>query len=495
MIIYTYKEKFALKKILICIFLMLCMLFSSFGVYAEGTEMPGDEAQIYGGCKAVVYNPQTGTFIFEQDGDDRTEAATSAKMTAVILIYDLFSSNLYKEITVESKHLRNIGSATNPATPMIGIRAGNVYTVEELIKAACVSWANDAVNVLIYAYCEEKGIEYEDFADIMTEYAEGIGCEDTRYREPLGKSELGSRTSARDVALLCAEFYNRYDLLTASSQAYYLLQGSTIHTRNYLLSQRIMAGNYLKNARGFFAGQAHAAGDYCVATSVENGHLTYIVVVLDGCMYLYDEEGNRYFEEGKNPYTDVKALVEWSRDRYNYFTLCRAGDALDEILLEQGKNSDHIVVCAKDKIEAISRTGDDLTGLDIKITYDTDRVYTVTGEDGKVRYAVKAPITKGEILGMAEFTLNGNFVGSTQLLAADNIDTDTVIKFFETVESMLFSPTAKTILTVVLVLAGLYILYCAAAFIVRVVKKVKKDAADTKKEQKLKELKERKNKK
>ncbi|MBO5401594.1 MAG: hypothetical protein J6A85_00305 [Clostridia bacterium] len=188
-------------------------------------------------------------------------------------------------------------------------------------------------------------------------------------------------------------------------------------------------------------------------------------------------------------------MVNWSKDRYNYFTLCRAGDALDEILLEQGKNSDHIVVCTKDKIEAVSYTGDDLSGLEIKIIYDTDRVYTVTGEDGKTRYAVKAPITKGEILGMAEFTLNGNLVGSTQLLAADSIDTDTVIKFFETVESMLFSSTAKTILTVILVLVGLYILYCVAAFTVRVVKKVKKDANDTKKEQKLKELKERKNKK
>lgn len=484
-----------MKKIIVCILLTLCLLFSSFGVYAEESVTESDELIIYSGCKAVVYNPQTGTFIFEQDGDDRVEPATTAKMTALILIYDLFSARLHTEITLESKHLRDIGTASNPATPMIGLKAGNVYTVYELIKAACVSWANDAVNPLIYAYCDEKGIEYEDFADVMTEYAASVGCEDTRYREPLGKNDLGSRTSARDVALLCAEFYNRYDLLSASSQAYYVLQGSTIHTRNYLLSERIMAGNYLKNARGFFAGQAHAAGDYCVATSVENGPLTYIVVVLDGCMFLYDDEGNRYFEEGKNPYTDVKALVEWAKDRYNYFTLCRAGDALDEIILEQGKNSDHIVVCAKDKIEAISHTDDDLSGLEITITYDTERVYTVTGADGKPRYAVKAPITKGEILGMAEFTLNGNPVGSTPLLAADSIDTDTVIKFFETMESMLFSSTAKTILTVILVLVGLYIVYCVAAFTVRVVKKVKKDAADTKKEQKLKELKERKNKK
>jgi len=256
-----------------------------------------------------------------------------------------------------------------------------------------------------------------------------------------------------------------------------------------------MPGNSLKGARGFFAGQAFASGNYCVATSVEDGPLTYIVVVLDGCMYLYDEEGVRYFDEGKNPYTDVKTLVNWAKNRYSYVNLCLAGDAVDEILLEQGRNTDHLVVCAQKQIQTITHVGDDLSGMEVKITYDTDRVYTIQGKDGKEHYAVKAPVTKGETLGMAEYILNGIVIGSTPLLAADNVDTDTVIKFFETIEKMLFSQTAKTILTVVAVLIGLYVLYCVAAFTVRVIKKVKKDVSDTKNEQKLKELKARREKK
>ncbi len=478
------------------------MLFCSFSVFGEENGEVSDisapesgEPVIYESCKAVIYNPQTGTFVYDHKGDARTEAATGAKMTALILIYDLFSNELNSVITVKTEHLKNIGAATNPATPMIGLKAGNTFKIEELIKAVCVSWANDAINPLIYAYCEKKGIEYEDFAEEMTEYVNSIGCTDTRYREPLGRGDMGNVTTARDTALICAQFYNRYDLFISSASGYYVLQGSTIHTRNYLLSERIMPGNYLKGARGFFAGQAFATGNYCIATSVEDGPLTYIVVVLDGCMYLYDEEGVRYFDEGKNPYTDVKSLVEWAKSRFSYINICLAGDAVDEILLEQGKNTDHLVVCTKNKIQTIGRTDEDLSGLEVKITYDTERVYTVTDKDGKEQYAVKAPVTKGEALGMAEFILNGAVIGSTPLLAADNVDTDTVIKFFETVESMLFSNTAKTVLTVAAVLVGLYVLYCLAAFTVRVVKKVKKDVNDTKKEQKLKELKARREKK
>ena len=484
-----------MKKIFLTLFIIILICASVFPAFAEESGEVSDisapetdEPSIYQNCKAVIYNPQTGTFVYDHKGDARAEAATSAKMTALILIYDLFSTNLNSVITVKKEHLTDIGAATNPATPMIGLKAGNTYKIEELIKAVCVSWANDAINPLIYAYCEKKGIEYEDFAKEMTLYAESIGCTDTRYKEPLGRGDMGNATTAKDVALICAQFYNRYDLFISSAAGYYVLQGSTIHTRNYLLSERIMPGNYLKGARGFFAGQAFASGNYCVATSVEDGPLTYIVVVLDGCMYLYDEEGVRYFDEGKNPYTDVKTLVNWAKNRYSYVNLCLAGDAVDEILLEQGRNADHLVVCARDKIQTISLVGDDLSGMEIKITYDTDRVYTVTGKDGKEHYAVKAPVAKGETLGMAEFILNGTVIGTTPLLAADNVDTDTVIKFFETVESMLFSETAKTILIIVAVLLGLYVVYCLSAFTVRIIKKVKKDVADTKNEQKLKEL-------
>lgn len=500
--IYNYKEANTLKKLFLCLFLICAMLFCSFSVFGEESGEVSDiiapesgEPAVYPSSKAVIYNPQTGTFVYDHKGDSRTEAATSAKMTALILIYDEFSTRLDNVITVKAEHLKNIGAATNPATPMIGIKAGNSFKIEELIKAACVSWANDAVNPLIHAYCEETGVSYDDFADKMTEYAESIGCSDTRYKEPLGRGDMGNTTTARDVALICAQFYNRYDLFISSAAGYYVLQGSTIHSRNYLLSERIMPGNYLRGARGFFAGQAFASGNYCIATSVEDGPLTYIVVVLDGCMYLYDEEGVRYFDEGKNPYTDIKTLVEWAKSRFSYINICLEGDAVDEILLEQGRNTDHLVVCTKNKIQTIGRIEDDLSGLEVKITYDTERVYTVTDKNGKSQYAIKAPVTKGETLGMAEFILNGAVIGSTPLLAADNVDTDTVVKFFETVESMLFSSTAKTVLTVVGVLIGLYVLYCLAAFAVRVVKKVKKDVTDTKNEQKLKELKARREKK
>ena len=149
-----------MKKILsiiLCLFLISAMLFCSFSVFGEESGETSDisapesgEPVIYENCKAVIYNPQTGTFVYDHKGDARAEAATSAKMTALILIYDLFSTQPNSVITVKKEHLADIGAASNPATPMIGLKAGNTYKIEELIKAVCVSWANDAINPLSY---------------------------------------------------------------------------------------------------------------------------------------------------------------------------------------------------------------------------------------------------------------------------------------------------------------------------------------------------------
>ncbi len=490
-----------MKKRIFLIFLCLLLVLFCLPVSAEQSE----EVQIYANSRAAVYNIQTKTFLYDISGDTRTVAATSTKVCALILLHDYFASQPLTEITVEAAHLKGIGTAVDPSTPMLGLKKGNVYTAQSLIAATCVSWSNDAISPLIHTYCSMNGIEYKEFAQKMTELAKSIGCTDTVYVEPLGMSDMGNYTTAKDIALLCAEFYGRYDLYTASNQGTYLLKGKaekkdgtledtrfTVHTRNYLLSPRIMAGNTHPDANGLFAGQASSRGGYCVATAVESGPLTYITVVTDGCMYLYDEEGVRYFEEGKNPYDDIKTLIEWVKNRFEYVTLCKKGDAVDEIFVEQGKNTDHVVLQAQEKIETIHPKGEDLSSLEVKLTYNTERVYTVADESGATKYAVKAPVKGGEVLGMAEYILNGNLVGKTQLLAADEIDTETAIKFLEKIESALFSPMAVTVLTVVLVLAGLYITYCVIALIVRVVKKVKKDAAATQKEQKLKQLKNKK---
>lgn len=86
------------------------MLFCSFSVFGEESgeisdisAPESDEPVIYENCKAVIYNPQTGTFVYDYKGDARAEAATSAKMTALILIYDLFSTRLDTVVTVKKR--------------------------------------------------------------------------------------------------------------------------------------------------------------------------------------------------------------------------------------------------------------------------------------------------------------------------------------------------------------------------------------------------------
>ena len=103
-----------MKKIFLTLFIIILICASVFPAFAEESGEVSDisapesgEPVIYENCKAVIYNPQTGTFVYDHKGDARAEAATSAKMTALILIYDLFSTNLNSVVTVKAEHLKN----------------------------------------------------------------------------------------------------------------------------------------------------------------------------------------------------------------------------------------------------------------------------------------------------------------------------------------------------------------------------------------------------
>lgn len=458
-------------------FLALLLLLPSLTVYASGPD-------IAPGCMAVVYNPQSGKFLFSQNGGGSTEPTVTAKMVALLLIYAEFRTDMSAEITVTAESIRNVGTAYDTSTPMIGLTAGSTFTAQELISCAAVSWANDCINPLIYALCARQGIEYSDFDEKMTEYAESLGCKATLYKEPLGRAGRGSKTTAEDVALICSEFYNCYDLLSLSSAGYYSLRGSTIHNRNYLFSERIVSGCTLGGMRGMCAGQYASSGGYCLCSAYDYGALTYIFVIMNGGILLFDEEGNRYFNPSANPYADISALRTWVTAEYGYVTLCEKGDAVAELTADRAQGTDHLVLSASETVRVLLESSYSEADITERINYDLSRITSSRDSSGKTIYTISAPVTKGETLGMISYLYNGEVIGSSPLVASDNLDTDTVLDFFDKAKEMLFSPTALTIFRVLLILAALYVAYCIAAFAVRVVKKVKKDAAETKKQQK-----------
>src|SRR5439155_13776247 len=78
------------------------------------------------------------------------------------------------------------------------LRAGEVISVRELLKAALIQSANDAADALALSVAPD----FESFAAMMNAKARKLGLTDSHFVRPDGLDAGGAVSSARDVTRL-----------------------------------------------------------------------------------------------------------------------------------------------------------------------------------------------------------------------------------------------------------------------------------------------------
>ena len=262
--------KYRILRTFLCLSL-LCLLLLACALPALAEEEGEEPPVITSGNSIVIYNVETDTFLFENDGTRSLAPTVVSKLMTAMIAADLYES-LSAKVTVAAEALRDIGAAGDISAPRLGLTAGSEMTGEDLLCATLVSSANDAACALAY---DISGGDMAAFVEEMNRRAEAIGASDTHFTSPAGVYSDRSHTTARDAARIAGAFYNYNRLLEISSLPYYQL-GNTMHTKNYLLSEALMKGCTLAGVKGIAAGQAKADGEYCLITAAESEALTYI---------------------------------------------------------------------------------------------------------------------------------------------------------------------------------------------------------------------------
>ncbi len=225
----------------------------------------------------VVYNIDSNQVLYSKRKEEVFAPAAAAKLISMMVVRDIFTekgidSNT-QMITATADSLRDVYGIT----PTLGLSAGDVMTAEELINASIVANENDACNVLAY-YCSTEllGGEIGVFIERMNKKAVEIGATNSVFKNPTGINAAGMVTTPEDVALIAAAFYKYNELQIISQKANFSLGKSTIHTRNYLLSDFLLTGQKNEYAKGIIAGQGSNANEYTLITAVEKeGPLLY----------------------------------------------------------------------------------------------------------------------------------------------------------------------------------------------------------------------------
>lgn len=218
---------------------------------AQTPQVPEIAARSY-----LLLDVTANQILAQKDIDMSVEPASLTKLMTAYLVFDALHSkkiDLKQTLPVSERAWKMPGSR-------MFIDSKMQVPVEDLIKGMIVQSGNDATMAL----AEGVGGSVERFVQMMNEQAKALGMKSTGYKNPVGLTEAGHTTTARDLGVLATRLIHDFpDYLGYYAIKHYRYPGTPAandSNRNSLLFRD-------PTVDGFSTGYTDAAGYCLIATS------------------------------------------------------------------------------------------------------------------------------------------------------------------------------------------------------------------------------------
>ena len=228
----------------------------------------------------LLMEKETGQVLFAQNEREKLEPASVTKVMTLLLVMEAIARGElhYEDVVTVSANAASMGGS------QVYLSEGEQITVEELLKAVCVSSGNDAA----VALAEQVSGVTELFVQQMNNRALELGMTDTHFANPTGLPAEGHVTSARDIALMSRELIRKH----TDIRRFTTIWMDTIRGGEFGLSNTNKLIRFYDGATGLKTGSTDAAG-YCISATAERDGMELIAVVLGG------ETSQQRFEDAK----------------------------------------------------------------------------------------------------------------------------------------------------------------------------------------------------
>jgi D-alanyl-D-alanine endopeptidase (penicillin-binding protein 7) len=212
---------------------------------------------------AIIFNPETGQILWEENGQDKRSIASITKvMTAVVFLED--NPDLSRQITIERGDVY--------AAPTTFLRANERVSLDNVLHLTLIASDNAAARAL--ARVSHGGTSA--FIERMNEKALELGLENTSFADPSGLNPANV-SSAYDLSRLISFAAGDERISPIMRKAHYTLATSrrTITINN---TNRLVQGGDV-DVMGGKTGFISKAG-YCLATLLRLPHSNQQVAVV-----------------------------------------------------------------------------------------------------------------------------------------------------------------------------------------------------------------------
>lgn len=314
---------------------------------------------------AILVHADTGTVLYEHHADEQMLVASTTKILTAIVVIENCDMDGKVEVGAESAGVE--GSS-------MYLRAGETYTVEQLLYGLMLVSGNDAATALALYVAGSIA----DFAKRMNGKASELGMTNSHFENPHGLDEDGHFSTARDLALLACYCMEKEEFRNIVSTRSYTVGDQTLVNHNRLLWT-------CRGAIGLKTGYTCASGRSLVSCVEREG--TRFV-----CVTLADPED----------WDDHAALYDWAFSQCEYKTVASERDFFELPVISGAVDS-------------------------VAVSPDSElRILTFCGEESELSVElprfVFAPVTAGEKAGEITVSLNGKILGNCDLIFSDSVE-------------------------------------------------------------------------
>lgn len=338
-----------------------------------------------------------GQILYERNADERMYPASLTKVLTAIVVMEhckLDDSVVVNQTAIDSVEYGYITA---------NLKAGETFTIEELLNILIVSSANDAALVL----AEHVSGSIEDFCILMNKTAVKIGCTNSNFINPNGVHNENHYSTARDLALIGNYSLQFEKLKELFKKTYFKLPTTDLYTTDNRIfsttNELILSGskNYYRYAQGMKTGFTTPAG-HCLIGYASKYGLELISVLLNS-----STSDNRYLE--------TSMLFDYGFNHYSYKKFATKGNSVETVSIK-GATKD------TKKLNLILDN-------DIAFTVNNDVDILSIKSETVINDNLKAPISKGTILGHVTYTLNGIKYSANLIAENDVKSSHLVLKF------------------------------------------------------------------
>ena len=299
------------------------------------------------GEAAIVMDAGTGSILYAKniDGHEYPASITKVLTSLIALKY----GNLSDNVTFSNDCV----SFMQPGDSSVGLKEGNVITLEQALYATLLASANEAAYAVAENVGKNAGHDYSWFIQQMNEECKSLGGNNSNFVNANGLHDENHYTCARDMALIGREIWRYPEFLKICQEQSYTIPASDTTEEHVFPQHHKMLikenKNYYQYAVAGKTGYTSNALSTLI-TLADNGNMKLVCVVLR--------------THGVNIYPDTKNLFEYVFNNFQKIQVAdeKKPDEVEEFISaaeSQSENAESSQTGGSGNTESVQAGGSD----------------------------------------------------------------------------------------------------------------------------------------